>query len=236
MLLVALGMLALFSVLVVSYVVFSSQMREASYATLQREQNIYLDEAEADDAVLQLIRGTNDYRSAAYGHSVLEDLWGSDGRGMQVAHRLSGSTGAAIPVAGQAIAISNNKTATSKTSLVKFPTHLAPWHDDGTNYSLPPRLRPNALADFGVSANLDDAFSGRLITFVEGPLEGVTFRIARSFGRSNSGPSGEAAVAGSFVIDLAEMKNPNVEVNGNQFTVTELLDTNPDALFYSLGA
>ncbi|WP_144055186.1 hypothetical protein [Rhodopirellula baltica] len=235
-LLVALGMLALFSVLVVSYVVFSSQMREASFATLQREQNIYLDEAEADDAVLQFIRGTNDYRSAAYGHSVLEDLWGSDGRGMQVAHRLNGSTGAAVPVAGQAIAISNNKTTTSKTTLVKFPTHLATWHDNGTNYNLPLNLQPSPLADFGVSASLDDAFSGRLVTFVEGPLEGVTFRVARSFGRNNTGASGEAALAGCFVIDLAEMDNPNVEVNGNQFTVTELLDTVPNAFFYSLGA
>ncbi|WDQ16565.1 hypothetical protein [Rhodopirellula sp. P2] len=234
-LLVALGMLALFSVLVVSYVVFASQMRESSYATVQREQNIYLDEPEADEAVLQLIRGTSDYRSAAYGHSILEDLWGSDGRGMQVGHRLSGAVGPAIPVAAQAIAISNNKTINSKTTLVKFPTHLAPWHDNGSSYSLPANLRPNLVADFGNSSNLDDAFSGRLITFVEGPLEGVSFRVARSFGRVNSFNATERAVAGCFVIDLAEMKNPNVEINGSQFTVTELLGTVPNALFYSLG-
>lgn len=233
-LLVALGMLALFSVLVVSYVVFSSQMREAAYATLQREQNIYLDETEADTAILQLIRGTNDYRSAAYGHSLLEDLWGSDGKGMQVGHRLNGA-GGAIPVAAQAVAISNNKTATSRTTLVKFPTHLAPWHDNGSSYSLPPALRPSAIASFGTSANLDDAFSGRLITFVEGPLEGVTFRVARSFGRANTGSNAENAVAGCFVIDLAEMEDPNVEFNGTEYTVTELLASNPNALFYSLG-
>ena len=76
-LLVVLGMLALFSLLAVTYVVFASQSRASSVALARR--SIREDKNKNplfQEAIKQLIRGTADPASAAYGHDLLGDLYG----------------------------------------------------------------------------------------------------------------------------------------------------------------
>ena len=76
-LLVVLGMLSLFSVLVVSYVVFSAQMSEGSFANNQKRLNELPPEPVFDNAIISLLVGTNDPKSAAFGMSMMEDFWGN---------------------------------------------------------------------------------------------------------------------------------------------------------------
>ena len=78
-LLVVLGMLALFSMLSVTYVVFANQSRSASVALARKDirgnkSRIPLFE----EAVRQLIRGSSSDTSMTYGHSLLGDLYGEN--------------------------------------------------------------------------------------------------------------------------------------------------------------
>ena len=70
-LLIVLGMLSLFTVLVISFVVFSSQVAQSSSASETRRLNELLPDPPIDGAVLQLVVGTNDSNSAAYGASLM---------------------------------------------------------------------------------------------------------------------------------------------------------------------
>src|SRR6056297_3046642 len=66
-LLIVLGMLSLFTVLIVSFVVFSSQSVQSSAASQERRIDELLPAPPIKAAVTQLISGTNDHKSAAFG-------------------------------------------------------------------------------------------------------------------------------------------------------------------------
>ncbi len=81
-LLVVLGMLALFSLLTVTYVLFASQSRSASIA-LSRRSSFQASSTERpqfmfDEAIKQLIRGTTDSGSEMWGNSIMEDFYGAN--------------------------------------------------------------------------------------------------------------------------------------------------------------
>ncbi len=88
-------------------------------------------------------------------------------------------------------------TGQPETTLFKFPTNLVSWYFDGVPAS-PGNdtlsridtvlLHDTILFHFEQRPDLDDVFSGRLVTFDEGPLAGHTFRVLRSFGRQNGQP------------------------------------------------
>ncbi len=74
---------------------------------------------------------------------------------------------------------------------------------------------------------LSDAFSGRLLTFTEGPLKDNTFRVIRSFGTVPLTAGAEdIALAGCVVIDLAEARSQSVSYNGRTFNLLELANAN----------
>ncbi len=75
-LLVVLSMLTLFSLLSITYVVFSSQARSASMGMARKDFRGTPPSSLLDGAVRQVLRGT-DSRSALWKHSLLEDLYGN---------------------------------------------------------------------------------------------------------------------------------------------------------------
>ncbi len=260
-LLIALGMLSLFSVLIVSFVVFSSQQNQiAVSAAQQRAENI--DPAPIFDTIINtIVAGDSNPESPAFHEDLLGDLWGTDHLRMRVAHRRWGTATLGIaPQRGMLLQPMPVNQTDPVSTLFKFPIHLASWHIDGngppysplvqemasqvvaplprpTPTSFPPNyellLRARNLPDY----RLNDVFAGRLITFLEGPLANHTFRVIRSFGTDldAAATATDNFLAGCLVIDLAEMGTSEVEYNGETVNLYRLATDSPNALLYSGG-
>ena len=75
-LLVVLGSLTFFSILVAAYLVFSNESRDASFARSQQE----IREPDVDwmmnEALMTLVRGTEDTSNPFYGEDLLSDYYG----------------------------------------------------------------------------------------------------------------------------------------------------------------
>lgn len=75
-LLIVLSMLTLFSLLAISYVVFSGQSRSANFGIARRDFHGMRGGEVIDEAMKQILRGTVDNISAVGPHSLLADLYG----------------------------------------------------------------------------------------------------------------------------------------------------------------
>ncbi len=257
-LLIVLGMLSLFSVLIVSYVVFSSQMRQTAYGNSVRRDRALDEQPIAESIIRQIVTGGGE-KSAAFGADLLGDLYGVDHIRTRVAHRrptepfVFGDTNGNLDSRAMLLRPLDAKS-NPQTTLFKIPLHFAAWHDDGpvgtssfaqqlsnevvslVNFSSPTYeddLRLLNLPNY----RLNDVFSGRLLTFVDGPLAGNTFRIVRSFGAIPAGgaPPADVALAGCIVIDLAEAKSQTVSIDGVSSNLFAVADKTPNALVYSSG-
>lgn len=153
-LLVVLGALTFFSVLVATYLVFANESRDSSFALSQRSTRAPDVNWMMNEAVMMLIRGTNDVNSPFYGEGILDDYYGRDGTLMSV-KRMN-----LFPPAPQFIG----------NGFVRFPICQA---DGNTRDATVERI--------------NDAYAGRLITFTEGPLQNITFRVMRSIYQTPAG-------------------------------------------------
>jgi hypothetical protein len=158
-LLIVLGMLALFSLLATTFLVLSSQSRSASVAIATVKLRQPDPRAMSDLVVQQLVRDTNDTRSAFFGHSLLADVYGPN------------------PI---------------RTTARQIPKVLGKDANDQAFLWIAMNNPGNLLA-IG-----RDAYNGRLVTFLAGPLKGNSFRILDYIGEFNN-----AALAYSIVIDLS---------------------------------
>jgi len=85
-LLVVLGSLTFFSILVAAYLVFSNESRDASFAQSQREIRDPDVDWMMNEALMTLIRGTDDSANPFYGEDLLSDYYGlRDGLNLRVA-------------------------------------------------------------------------------------------------------------------------------------------------------
>lgn len=221
-LLIVLGMLSLFSVLVVSFVVFSSTIKENALSNVARRATELTPQNSSELALLSLISGTNDSHSAAFGNSFLEDLYGTDGYVMRVGHsRDVNSTAMPDPAYCRGLLLRPvAPNGRPLSTLFKVPTAIADWHSEnaimlpgqnGVNVTRRNAVNPQpsvALRD------LDDSFAGRELTFEEGPLQGRTFRIIRYFGADNTASLADQYLAGSVVIDLSELPSEEIIIDG----------------------
>ncbi|WP_253158371.1 hypothetical protein [Stieleria tagensis] len=239
-------MLSLFTVLVVSFVVFSSQVADSSAASQERRLSEILPKPPIDSAVLQLVTGTSDSRSAAFGASLMEDFYGVDGRLMRVGHRRANPNTKAAPNGGRgSLLLPLDALGKPQSTLFRFPTNMAFWHADGAVADLSaPLTGLTPLTEFAsLLPYLDDTLAGRIVTFARGPLRNRSFRLIRSFGITNgttdagltaTQPS-EYAIAGSFVIDLSEMGDEFVEIDGVPEPLYLVAATTPNRLLYDVG-
>ncbi|MGV3484441.1 MAG: hypothetical protein ACO1RT_08485 [Planctomycetaceae bacterium] len=256
-LLIALGMLSLFSVLIVTYVVFTSHARQSAFTAAQRRSENVEVKPVLDAAIRSIVSGDTNPSSPAYLNDLLGDLYGVDHVNLRVAHRrITGGSGGDVDARGRLlrpVQVINNEIKPQST-LFKFPIHLAPWHADGSDSdgrrAVTEVVAPMTTADFGNAAwrnllaarglpdyRLNDVFAGRLITFTEGPLAGSSFRVVRSFGTAPTaaGTAADVALQGCLVIDLSEFGSTEVEIDGERFNLYRVANDNPNVLLYSMG-
>ncbi len=150
-LLVVLGSLTFFSILVAAYLVFSNESRDASFARSQQE----IREPDVDwmmnEALMTLVRGTEDTSNPFYGEDLLSDYYGLRD-GIDVRSSLFQNPAVVngfvrLGVVGEGINPANGSTMLLRST--QLPA-------------------------------IDDAYAGRLITFKNGPLQNRTYRILRS--------------------------------------------------------
>ncbi|AMV31144.1 hypothetical protein VN12_03435 [Pirellula sp. SH-Sr6A] len=160
-LLIALGMLAMFSLLAVTYVVAASASRTGSRGMLQNARRSNFDvEGSALKVVLGAVRGTNDTQSPFYKNDMLGDIY--DSRPIETTFSAFTTTSSA-----QLFTVNPITAATRNlpdVALVKV--------------TLSPQLGTvNALSDF------ENDYNSRILTVREGPLAGQSFRILKYVGQ-----------------------------------------------------
>ena len=85
-LLVVLSSLTFFSILIAAYLVFSNESRDASLALSKRSTRAPDVNWIMNEALMTLVRGTNDPNNPFYGEDLLSDFYGHDGVELQVKH------------------------------------------------------------------------------------------------------------------------------------------------------
>jgi hypothetical protein len=176
-LLVVLAMLALFGLLAASYVAMAGQSRSASRSIAQVRLRQPDSRLLIKQGQQQLLRGTNDSASAFFGHDLMGDVYGEQ------------------PIVGR----------------FRHPSELLNLPQDGVQVLggafLKIPLDPmDALRSSVILSPIDDAYNGRVITFLGGPLQGYSFRILHYVGErlpATSTPQ-EFALRYSILIHLSE--------------------------------
>ncbi|KLU05097.1 hypothetical protein RISK_002859 [Rhodopirellula islandica] len=114
-LLVVLSMLTFFSVLVAAFLVFSNQARQASFAIASRNVKQSHPTSLLDEALMTLIRGTNDGTSPFFGEDLLSDYYGrTDFSALQVR---TGTVAAILNNSFLRFSVANDTTVTGSKLL-----------------------------------------------------------------------------------------------------------------------
>ncbi len=271
-LLIALGMLGLFSILTVTYVVFSSQARNASTSFVTRINDGERPKDLFPQVMQQIIVGSNNPRSAANGQGLLEDLYGYDSVRLRVAHyRTDRANATPVPPPAPPIEAFGELFGTlpgtyqpgdaPRSTLFRFPLRFARWNFDGStaagsstalqvpelsqSYQGIPLAGDNPVTaavepnDLNTREQFDDAYTGRIVTFLEGPLGGHSFHVVRSFGQDTNATyqngTPESVLSHNLVIDLSEFPSQTIEVGGVAFDRWIIADSSPTALLYGAG-
>tara|TARA_R110002049_G_scaffold2750_6_gene22051 strand:- start:4596 stop:10427 length:5832 start_codon:yes stop_codon:yes gene_type:complete len=161
-LLVVLSSLTFFSLLVAAYLVFSNQSRQSSFVMAARNARAPDVNGLLNESLMTLIRGTNDPNNPFFGESLLDDYYGRDGITMRLQSIGPPST---MPVNPDP---SREGPFELGTGIVRIPV-----------VRNTPGTRPTAPGN-PYSRNIDDLYSGRVITFTQGPLADKSYRVLRS--------------------------------------------------------
>ncbi len=185
-LLVVLSMLSLFSMLAISYVIFSGQSRSANFGMARRDYHGMQPSQVLDQAMKQALRGSANSISSIGPHDMLGDLYG-----------YTESHAANL----------NNLLYQARISA---GTDQAEFFGTGDRFLRIP-LFLGAFAPVRGGANIvstvpagHDLLTGHVLTFLEGPLTGISFRIVRSLGALSTGTPAIDDHHHSVVIDLDE--------------------------------
>jgi hypothetical protein len=200
-LLIVLGMLTLFSLLAISYIVVSGQSRTANFGMARQDFHGTAAPKLLDEAARQLLRGSLDHNSIMWRQGLLGDLYGSgnlDNAGLP----LPISDGSVVRFARTPATVNTpNAPAIFKQTFLKIPlANTAP--------SLPVH---------------HDVWNGRIVTFGGGPLSGESFRIVRYCGDMQGGSANafDQALEYSIVIDLTHVKSRIITVGTTSQSVDQ---------------
>ncbi len=195
-LIIVMGMLAVFSLLAVTFVVFSGQSRTGSIAIERPVQKGTPGPQLADMIVQQVLRGSNDPLSAFRGQSVMGDVYGPNS--IVGAFAVPASLG-------------------SGGGVVRM-------YDDGFSPARYLPFVKVPLSSPAGLASEDDAYNGRLITFTGGPLVGQTFRVLQYIGNRTDTMDPSYPYRYSVVIDLSTVDVEMLQTNGFVRSAKEWLD------------
>jgi hypothetical protein len=215
-LLVVLGMLALFSLLAVTYVVFASQSRSASVALARksiregRNKNPLFEEA-----IRQLIRGTTNTNSVMFGgKDMLADLYGANETASMPIVGIRNRQFSASN--GSPFFMSYDATNGLQRPMLLGGTIVSGNYVPGNFMRIPLEPYSDGLTAYGSTTPApvlpaeDDVLTGRIVTFGAGPLSGQSFRVIRyvGFRPTSSSYTPEQIIdfsqCYSIVIDLSE--------------------------------
>lgn len=220
---VVLGMLTLFTLLAVSYLVFARQSERAASYIADRETRAENPQLLLDLAIKQVIRGNKGPGSAFWGHDLLGDYYGYKG---QIDPQTFDDDGVTP----------NPASCMLPTMFVdddwRPAVHLAPAASWSHRYVSCPTMLPSV-----VDLRLDDQLNGRVLTFTEGPLKDLPLTIIRYFG-DHGAPSGvqETRLTGRVVLDVGPHLNKSIEVYDDVRTLEDWLALGtPSVLFYEKG-
>jgi hypothetical protein len=211
-LLVVLGMLGLFSLLAISYLSITGSSRTSSQALVRAKlQNIPVSDYSAD-VIRQIVRGNSDNKSALSNHSLLEDVYGRDAiQGTFVPNTLVRNYLAPGTPPLPAPFAASPEVGIVKIQLQRLIPNAGGFDNDQTHRIT---INPDGLRTAGAAAFFsdlsveDDTYSGRLITFLDGPLANQTFRILSYRGCPAAVNSGSYTPDGyeySIAIDLSDV-------------------------------
>ncbi|MFN7731489.1 MAG: hypothetical protein ACK5OB_06280 [Pirellula sp.] len=166
-------MLALFSLLAVTYVVAASASRAGAQASrIRANQGNTSARNLSRDAIKQIVRGTRDQKSAAYKHALFEDIYDANAIRLQFGHR-------AYPQVSPAFRDS------WCLRLTPIPTAQRPNPGvEIVKLSLDPRdpNQPNGGVGTYRLSPIENGYNARVFTVLEGPLAGQSFRILKYVG------------------------------------------------------
>jgi hypothetical protein len=215
-LLIVLGMIAMFSLLAVTYVVSAGASRDASFGALRQARNSrFTVENTAIKVMKGALHGTNDLQSPFYKNDIIGDVYGSNF--LQTSfHTFNANSGARLFTSAT---ITEQTFVLPTTTLVKVTLN-------------PNLLSPNPLSP------LENEYNSRILTVLEGPLAGQSFRILKYVGhiRSTAFPLSDPNVdatpwsSPTYVDANAELSNYSVLIDLN-----EVVGTRFQGQFYSNG-
>ncbi len=211
-LLIVLGMLGLFSLLAVTYMVYSGQSRTSgiiiNQAKLQDTGKIVYD----PDIISLVLRGSRNSTSVFSMHSLLGDVYGRESiEGEIQPYANSNPTGFVQSNSGNRNA---DFTQPHGAMIVGAEAAVtAPLRSDMT-FCKVPLNRDNATFSLSGTQQLnryDDSYNGRVFTMLEGPLANHSFRVLKYIGWEDQ--STTDVLAYSIMIDLAELPK-GIEIEG----------------------
>lgn len=195
LLLVVLSMLTLFLLIGTAFIVSSNQYRKANKirAKLTEASNSSIDQQDLlNEVINQLVRDTNNPFSSIRYHSLLRDMYGNDG--VRIGPNEGVSFFTRFPATFDALELvsrSGNKISIERTGNGFFPldrafSQIDPNYDSvgdqffwvATEFRLPDLSVPNANPRSPLNLN-ENYYNGRIITFIEGELQGTSARIVR---------------------------------------------------------
>lgn len=224
-LLVVLGMLAMFSLLVATYIIFTARSRQAATAIARRETRQNEPRLHLDQSISQILRGTTDINSALYGHSLGDDYYGRDlviGKVLDMlAQDQAGNRYIVDGRFGPEVMMGRGSSTTRTAQMVKIPVQVQEFDPSNPNL-IPPSNPPTA---FPFPYNFDDSLTGRYLTFSQGPLAGLPLEIVRSFADiAKNNPA--LANRNSVVVDLGPYLEWPITVNNQTEMLRDWLPTN----------
>lgn len=218
-LLVVLGMLSLFSLLAVSFMVVSSQSRRANAGRASRDFRGTAPEKLLDSAIRPVLRGTTDPRSVHFGHDLLGDIYGQ--RPVNLPDNAQGHADFSMELRVRRFRFGGTSVQPLGSSHSERPILIA---NRFLRIPIVPNAQPAGAETIGNLPLQNDAWTSRIVTFVEGPLRGQSFRIVRYMGGTSNyaSPTPEdAAQFFSITIDLQDAEDRRVAVGGTTRSLAE---------------
>ena len=190
-LLIVLGMLAMFTLLAVTYVVSAGASRDGSRALAVKARKSSLSvEGLAKVVVKDAIRGTNNQKSAFYGNSIIGDVFGPN----------------------------------------PIRTSFGPYLNNNAVRFFDQRLSGLSLVKLSINEMIggtiglspyENEYNSRILTVLEGPLAGQSFRILKYVGYANNGAGADPNIPAS------PWSSPTtVQADANDIRYSVLIDLN----------
>lgn len=212
LLLVVLSMLTLFLLIGTAFIVTSDQYRKTqkTMARLTETSNSSIDQQDLLNEVLnQLLRDTNNSSSSLRFHSLLQDMYGNDGIYGRI--DTSARSGGFVTQWAGGNGLNTADGGVTGGQMIEFtllqnvPTLLT------DQYGLPVTL-----------SLFDQAYNGRLLTFLDGPARGQSVRIVGYLGDTNwlFRVMTPRLADGSTLSDPSLLDGSKIAINGRPFNGT----------------